>query len=107
MFAAPLVPQKHLDEEIVRAICQEYKIHNVDVHVRKEHATVDDLIDVIEGNRVYIPCLYVLNKVDSITVEELELLDKVPHYVPISAKDEWNFDELLETVWDYCKMIRL
>ena len=31
-------------------------------------------------------------------VEELDLLDKVPHYVPISAKDEWNFDELMEKI---------
>lgn len=30
---------------------------------------MDQLIDVIEGNRVYIPCLYVLNKVDAITME--------------------------------------
>ena len=32
---------------------------------------------------------------------------QVPHYVPISAKDEWNFDELLEKIWDYAKMIRM
>ena len=25
-------------------------------------ATIDDLIDVIEGNRIYIPCIYLLNK---------------------------------------------
>ena len=38
-------------------------------------ATVDELIDVLEGNRIYIPCLFVLNKIDSISVEELDLLD--------------------------------
>ncbi len=43
------------------------------------------LIDVIEGNRVYIPCLYVVNKIDAITMEELEILDRIPNYVPISA----------------------
>jgi ribosome-interacting GTPase 1 len=53
-------------------------------------ATADDLIDAIEGNRIYIPCLYVLNKIDSISIEELDLLDRVPHYVPISAKDVRN-----------------
>ena len=36
------------------------------------------------------PCIYVLNKIDAISMEELDLLDQVPHYVPISAKDEWN-----------------
>ena len=32
-------------------------------------ATADELIDVIEGNRIYVPCLYVLNKIDAITIE--------------------------------------
>ncbi len=26
---------------------------------------------------------------------------QVPHYVPISAGKEWNFDELLEKIWEY------
>ena len=25
---------------------------------------MDDLVDVIEGSRVYIPCIYVINKID-------------------------------------------
>jgi len=35
------------------------------------------------------------------------LLDKVPHYVPVSAKDEWNFDELMAKIWDYLDLIRI
>ncbi len=97
---------KNLDLETVQAILKEYKIHNADV-VLREDITSDDLIDVIEGNVVYMPCIYVLNKIDSISMEELELLDQVPHYVPISAKDEWNLDELLETIWEYCSMMRI
>jgi len=34
---------------------QEYKIHNCDL-LFKEDSTVDDLIDVIEGNRRYVKC---------------------------------------------------
>jgi ribosome-interacting GTPase 1 len=30
---------------------------------------------MIEGNRKYIPCLYALNKIDDITLEELNVLD--------------------------------
>uniref|UniRef100_A0A7S3PMT8 OBG-type G domain-containing protein n=1 Tax=Aplanochytrium stocchinoi TaxID=215587 RepID=A0A7S3PMT8_9STRA len=97
---------KNLDLDTVQAILREYKIHNADV-VLREDCTTDDLIDVIEGNAVYMPCIYVLNKIDAISMEELDLLDQVPHYVPISAADEWNLDELLETIWDYCKMIRI
>ena len=65
------------------------------------------MIDVIEGNRKYIPCLYALNKIDEITMEELEILDKIPHYVPICAALEWNLDELIETAWEYLDLIRI
>lgn len=96
----------HLDKRLVTDICKEYRIVNADVTFRYD-ATADDLIDVIEGNRIYIPCLYILNKIDAITIEELELLSRVPHYVPISARDEWNFDEMLERIWSYLNMIRI
>ena len=62
---------------------------------------------MIEGNRIYVPCIYVLNKIDAISIEELDLLDRVPHYVPVSAKDEWNFDELMEKIWEYLDLIRI
>lgn len=72
----------NLDLDTVKAICGEYRIHNADINLRYD-ATADDLIDVIEGSRVYIPCIYVVNKIDQITLEELEILDKLPHYCPI------------------------
>ena len=74
---------------------------------------------------VYTPCLYVMNKIDAITIEELDLVARVPHYVPIAAgkvrslsfsnlfaltllsSQEWNFDELLERIWQYLNMIRM
>lgn len=31
----------------------------------------------------------------------------MPHQVPISAKDEWNFDELIEKIWEYLDLIRI
>lgn len=102
-----MADQNQLDADVAKAICHEYRIHNCEIAVRQENCTTDDLIDVIEGNRVYMPCLYVMNKIDAITIEELDLLDKVPHYVPISAHREWNFDELLETMWTYCNMLRI
>lgn len=49
--------------------------------------------------RIYIPAIYVLNKIDQISIEELDLIYKIPNAVPICAHHEWNFDELLETMW--------
>ncbi|CAG8507367.1 13690_t:CDS:2 [Racocetra fulgida] len=73
------VPLTHLDLDQVKAVLSEYKIHNADVNFKCD-ATVDDLIDVIEG-RIYIPAIYVLNKVFQL----MYLIYKIPHAVPISA----------------------
>ncbi|KAI5176911.1 hypothetical protein NEFER01_0236 [Nematocida sp. LUAm1] len=70
-------------------------------------ATADELIDVIEGNRVYVPALYVLNKIDSITYEELCLVSKVKDSVPVSADKEWNLDGILEASWEKLQLIRV
>lgn len=79
-----LVDTPRLDDDLAKAILREYKINNADVTLKCD-ATEDDLIDIIEGNRKYIPCLYAMNKIDDITLEELNILDQIPHYIPISA----------------------
>ena len=35
----------------------------------------------------------VLNKIDAISIEELDLLYRIPHSVPISSREWWNIDE--------------
>lgn len=85
---------------------REYKKVNCDI-IFSMDATVDDLIDALDGNRSYIPCIYVLNKIDAISMEELEILNQMPHFVPISGYKSWNFEELYETIWDYLKFIRI
>lgn len=100
------VPLTQLDSDAIKAILSEYKIHNADIVFRCD-ASADDLIDIIEGNRVYIPCVYALNKIDQITIEELDLVYRIPHAVPISGHHEWNFDDLLEKTWEYLDLVRI
>ncbi|GHP12341.1 developmentally-regulated G-protein 3 [Pycnococcus provasolii] len=102
-----MVPGVTLTLETCQTICKEYKIHNADVMVKDANVTEDDLIDVIEGNRIYIPAIYVCNKIDAITLEELDVLDKLPNYCPISAHLEWNLDGLLDQAWEKLALVRI
>jgi uncharacterized protein len=96
-----------IDEDQVKAVLNEYRINSCEVSFRQD-ATVDDLIDVLEEhNRKYIPAIYVLNKIDSFSIEELELLYRIPNAVPISSGQEWNLDELLELMWDRLNLVRV
>lgn len=62
-----------MDESTIKNIMREYKWINCDITFDMD-ATVDDLIDTLDGKRVYIPCIYVLNKIDAVSMEELEIL---------------------------------
>lgn len=96
----------NLDLELVKSILHEFRISNAEVSISGS-VTVDDLIDAAEGNRKYIPALYALNKIDAISIEELDIISRVPHAVPISSQYEWNFDMLLKKAWDYLDLIRI
>ncbi len=41
------------------------RIFNADVALNDDY-DVDDLVDVIEGSRVYVPAIYVVNKIDQV-----------------------------------------
>ena len=72
------VPQtKGMNADVARLVCKEYRISCAEIILR-EDVTVDQFIDVLEGNRAYIPVLYVFNKIDAITIEELDILDQMP-----------------------------
>lgn len=51
----------------------------------REDATVDDFIDVIEGNRKYMKCVYVYNKIDVIGIDDVDRLARQPNSVVISC----------------------
>ena len=57
-----------LDIEDVRSILSESKMMNAEVLVRG-NATQEDLIDAVQGNRVYVPAFIAVNKVDLIDKE--------------------------------------
>lgn len=46
---------------------------------------MDDLIDVIEGNRKYMKCIYVYNKIDVIGIDDVDKLARQPNSVVISC----------------------
>ena len=51
--------------------------------------------------------IYALNKIDAITIEELDLLYRIPNACPISSEHGWNVDELLELMWEKLNLRRV
>lgn len=90
-----------IDEQTIIGILKEYKIHNADV-VLREDVTVDELIDSILKNRVYIPSVTALNKTD---LGEMEVEGE--DIVPISAEKGTNLDTLVEEIYNKLNFIRI
>jgi small GTP-binding protein len=99
--------------QIATNILREYRISNADILAR-EDITVDQLVDVVVGNRLYKPCLYFYNKIDTITVEEVDQLARMPHSCAGSVMSAFNIsadhreDDLLKsTLWTYLGLTRI
>jgi small GTP-binding protein len=87
-------------------ILKQYKISNAEVLFR-EDIDIDQFIDVILGNRKYVRCLYTYNKIDTITIEEIDTLARNDHSTVISVANDMNLDYLKDNIWEYLALTRI
>ncbi len=95
-----------IDEETIMEVLREYRIHNADVLIR-EDITIERLIDAIHGNRVYIPAVEVINKIDLVDESYVEELRKSYDAMFISAEKGIGLEELKETMYRKLDFIRV
>ena len=103
-----------LDDETVADVLRQYGYVNADVTVRGD-LTIDELVDGVMDNRVYLPSLVTVNKADLIDEDYLETVhaDLRAHDVDpedavfISAKEEKGLDALAEEIWESLGLIRI
>lgn len=100
------LPLTKCNEKMVQMILHEWKIFNAEVLFR-EDCTSDEFVDVILGSRVYLECIYVYNKIDQISIEEVDRLARMPDTVVVSCNVKLNLDYLLEKVWEYLALVRV
>ena len=71
-------------------------------------ATVDQFIDVImKEHRTYIKCLYVYNKIDSISLEHLDTLAREDHTAVMSCELDLGVKEVVERCWEELQLMRI
>ncbi|KAJ5223555.1 Ribosome-interacting GTPase 2 [Penicillium chermesinum] len=101
-------PPKNLDEKMIYHVLRDYKILNGEVLVRDENATVDDFIDVVmKDHRKYIRCLYVYNKIDSVSLEFLDQLAREPYTAVMSCELDLGVREVVDRIWKELRLMRL
>jgi len=92
------------EHEIIAAL-NEYRIFNANV-VLREDITIDQFIDVLEGNRAYIPAVYLFTKCDLVSKKELEK-EQVKLDIAISAEKGEGIKQLKELVYEKLGLINI
>lgn len=87
-------------EREILGLLREYGIHNCEMTVSQENVTLDQVIDVLEGNRVYIKGVYVFNKCDMLSEAQCWELMKDPMSVLVSCKWGVGLENLKDHIWN-------
>ena len=101
------LPLTKMDAETIRNILNEFGIFNADVAVGGD-ITPDQLIDSLAKNRVYVPAITAINKIDMVGMERLNgICRNMDAAVLISALNDSNLDKLREVIWGKLNFIRV
>jgi len=103
-----------LDEGTVKGILRERGFVNANVTIRG-NPSVDRLVDGVMDNRVYMPSLVAVNKVDLIDPSYAETMKEnlreqgidPEDAIFISAAEEKGLDTLKERIWEELGLIRI
>jgi uncharacterized protein len=99
----------HLAGGLASQIAREFGMHNGGI-VFREDATADQLIDVLAGNRVYVPALLSVNKSEHLSPEErARIVLEVRPFDPIfvSARDRLGLDALVDRIGHALRFLRV
>jgi small GTP-binding protein len=103
--------QTHMTSEQIAEIIEQFKVRNAEVVVRDD-ITPDDLVDHLAGNRVYIPAVCLVNKVDLAgedVYRDIERWLKAQGFpaIPLAAAKGWGVDKAKDFIFDNLHFIRV
>lgn len=98
------VPLTKITENEINAVLNEYRMYNANVILR-EDVTLEEFIDVIEGNRAYVPAVYVVSKADTVSKKELEKFPK--DFLLISSNDQKSMEDAKEMIYQKLNFMKI
>lgn len=90
-----------IGKEVIKEVAGEFGIRNAEITI-KEKVALDRLIDAFSQSRVYVPALFIVNKIDK--YPELNMKEGV---IGISAEDGKGTEELKEAIWNKLGLVRI
>ena len=97
---------KKMDKKTIKEMLREMGIMNCQIVVR-EDINDDQLIDVVKGNRMYIPGLTVINKADLNMEKAKAIKKKLKGDILISADKKEGMEKLKKLIFHKLELIRV
>lgn len=95
--------KQDLSNQTIKDVANEMGLKNAEITIN-EKVTIDNLIDSFTKNRVYIPAIYVINKIDIKNAPVINLHRPTTY---ISAEKGTNLEKLKETIWNELDFVRI
>ena len=96
-----------IDDETIRKVLWEFKINNADVLIRSKIG-IDDLIDVIESSKKYLPAITCITKADLVAPEQLQkVIKETKADIAVSAETGLNMELLKDLIFKRLNFMRI
>ncbi len=95
-----------IPKQTIKEIVTEMGIKNAEIYI-KEKIDLKRLLDSFSTNRVYIPSLNVINKIDLLVNSRIDVLIHRYKYLEISSEYGTNLDKLKEVIWNSLNFINV
>ncbi len=93
--------KQDIDRDTIKQIAREYGINN-GIITLKEKAPLERLFDAFSQNRVYVPAIFVVNKIDQ---KNQKSKIKNQNYIEISAEKKIGIQKLIDEIWKALKFV--
>ncbi len=89
-----------IEIKTVEEIADQFGLNNAEIIIKQPLKDLKEVVDVFARNRVYLPSLKVVNKIDQKKVNS-------NNFLRISALENKNIEELKQRIWDKLDLIRV
>jgi len=103
------ITKQDVEDEAIKTVVREYGIVNAQVVLRQK-ITIDDLVDILAGTRVYAPSFNVLTKVDMINSDQLvdaKAIFGKEKFVEIAAPTGKGIEKLKRVIYNSLDFISI
>jgi small GTP-binding protein len=99
--------QTHLNDEDIKTVMNEAKFRSGHVTI-SEDITMDRLFDAFNQTHLkYMPAIYVYNKIDTLTMEQIDRLARQENSVVTSVIYDLNLDEVAQMIYSKLDIVRV